>query len=200
MQLPKSISEIRRLIGYNAGRPPADINVNRQAPPQTLVQGTRAFATQGTWSHPGSWNNEPYGEGADDEPWTPPITQYDYGDGPEVSNTQTNKTTYPWPPNRARDEINPSIGHNNQLRTDVELQVGPGPGRILRHMYERVYGTNGSANFGTPVGIPDMPWETSWLYIPHVKVPRKALGTKGPQKLSDDNLAIPAIFAGNPRQ
>lgn len=192
---------MRKLLAYHGGQRP-DISVNRPASPQEMVQGTRAPQQFGHWATPGSFTGrDPDVSGGWDQPiTTPPITQYDYGDGPEVSNAQSNKTTYPWPPNRARDEINPTPGREEQLRTDVALQIGPGPGRILRHMYERVYGTNGSANFGTPVGIPDMPWETSWLYIPHVKVPRKALGTKGPQKLSDDNLAIPAIFAGNPRQ
>lgn len=189
LQFPKSLAEFKTLIGYNRGNTPRDIDFNKQASPQEMMQGTRAASYMGHWSDP---------SGYDDEVWTPPITQFDYGDGPQIANTQTNKTTWPWPPNPALNEISPPGTRDEQIRTDFELQTGEAPGRILRQLYMRVQGNNGNV-FGTNVGTVEMPYMTSWQYMEHLKVPRKALGTKGPQKLADDNLPVPAIFAGNPR-
>ena len=152
--------------------------------------GTRASSQMGHMFHPG--DKQTLYQSMD-------ITQYDFGDGPQMGNPDEIITTSPWPPNAANWKENPGGGRQEQSITSGGLQTGPPPGRILRQLYDRVHGNDGAMT-GQPYGTGgSLPYQESWQYMAHLKVPRQALGTKGPQKLADDNAYIPAVFAGNPR-
>lgn len=184
-----------------------------QASPEQEVEGVRSTAAQGTSSQantpdpldpsrPLSGPRRPFTgltQGWDDTTEQPPEAYFDAEHVPAYDNAEGNTVQVDrWPPNPSREVINPSIGHTEQLRTDASLQVGPGPGRIERYMPMRIYGIANGMTTGVRGGE-GFPWNADLDHIDHVDIARQALPTKGPQKLADDNVPIPAVYAGNPR-
>lgn len=170
---------------------PPQLGVYASTPPAEMGQGTRAPISMGHYDTAGLGLYEPWA-----------MTQFGIG-GPEYTNAPQRFQTVPWNPNPSTTEENVNANRRYlQREMDQGLQQGPAPGRIIRYMPWRIYGVDGAAT-GVPVGGEwdggSLAFETGWQYMPHYKVIRQALGTKGPQKLADDNAAIPAIFAGNPR-
>jgi hypothetical protein len=204
--LPKSLREVVSQV-QKSGTGAAISGYARRASKWQEVQGTRAGAWQGTASsgntpdplQPGRTVTPDRPMGWDDPIEFPGEAAFSTV-APAYDNTEgTISQVTDWPPNPSRESLSPSIGHNEQMRTDAGIQMGPGPGRILRYMPLRVFGVvsagNGQrgteASFGGNIADRD--------YLQHIPIARQALGTKGPQKLSDDNAVIPAVYAGNPR-
>lgn len=204
-ELPKSLREVGTAV-RKSGSGAAFNVLNIRASRTMQSQGTRAFAGQGTASSGNTPN--PLRPGQSVTPGSPP----GWDDMVEFPDAATFSTDAPvaggapgtvvqiadWPPNRSRGVISPTPGHKEQLRSDNDLHIGPGPGRIDRQMPERVFGVTGmtTGHQGTEAGFYSMADKD---YLPHVPIARQALGVKGPQKLADDNAVIPAIYAGNPR-
>lgn len=137
-------------------------------------QGTRASLAQGTLNGP------------KDAP-----TRTQSGDAGELPNTEGRPRF--WPLNRAREIFSPSGSRSEQLRTDVEQQIQPAPGRILRQMFERNRGVISDDLMAS------FPYDAGWSFIPHQFIPRKPMGVGPMPRMSDDNAPIPALYAGNPR-
>lgn len=204
--LPKSLREIRTAV-RSSGSGSAFSSLGARASQWQQAQGTRASATTGTMSagntpnplQPGQTVTPDRPLGWDDQNEQPVgavfSTVAPSYDGTEGSLIQTRD----WPPNPSYDSLSPSVGHPEQLRTDAALQLGAGPGRILRSIPARIWGI-ASAPTGARGTEASYDGNTaSHDFLPHIPIARQALGTKGPQKLSDDNAVIPAIYAGNPR-
>lgn len=197
-----AISQVRK-----SGTGSALFERGQRPSPEEFAQGTRAFATQGTASSGNTPNPLRPGQSItpnrppawDDEITTP--TMYDFStdklvvDGAKGTIIQTRD----WPPNPSRDSLSPNAGHTEQVRTDHDLQTGPGPARIQRQIPARIWGVDNAATGqrGTEASYDGN--TASHDYLPHIPIARQALGVKGPQKLSDDNAVVPAIYAGNPR-
>lgn len=139
-----------------------------------VAQGTRATTPQGTLNGPKD-----------------PPTKTQFGDAGERPNTEGRPRW--WPHNPAKNITSPSGSRTEQLRTDWEQQVQPAPGRILRQMFERNRGVIGDDMMAV------FPYDAAWSFIPHLPIPRKPMGVGPMPRMSDDNAAIPAVYAGNPR-
>lgn len=170
------------------------------------VQGTRADTWQGTSSRGSTANplnpgqtltpNKPYGW---DDPVIPEAMVFSTDDPAYDGVERTLITTRNWPANPSTHAMGVTPGHTEQMRTDMALDLGPAPGRIERYMPYRVLGI---ASVGTGMeGSPDgyLGNMSSHDFIPHLPTARQPHIAKGPQKLSDDNAVIPAVYAGNPR-
>lgn len=179
-----------------------DINYNRHRQTSGLFSdtsvGTMSSSAESDPLNPGRSQTpgKPYG-------WDDPVIGEAFAfstakpayDQTEHANVQ-NKG---WPSNRSRAIANAGGERSEVLPTDRELQVGPMPGRIARYMPERVFGivTPGTGTPGSEAAIGGADENRSFLA--HVPVARQPHQTKGPQKLSDDNAIVPAVYAGNPR-
>lgn len=174
---------------------------------EEMAQGTRAFATQGTASasntpnplRPGESNTPNRKRGWDDELSTPTMSNFSTEKMVVEGEPGTIIQNRDWPPNPSHESMSPNAGHKEQGGPDGDLHMGSGPTRIMRMVPARIWGVDNASTGqrGT---------ETSYDgniaghdYLAHVPVARQALGVKGPQKLSDDNAVIPAVYAGNPR-
>jgi hypothetical protein len=204
--LPRSLREVVTQV-KKSGTGAAFVDFGRRASGQQQAQGTRSGAHMGIASsgstpdplRPGRTvtPGQPLGWDAPIE--TPPIIAFSTDDPAYDGAEGTIIQTRDWPPNPSHDSLSPSVGHKEQLRTDGSLQLGPGPGRILRSVPARIWGI---ANASTGQRGTEASYDgnsASHDYLPHIPVARQALGVKGPQKLSDDNAVIPAVYAGNPR-
>lgn len=195
---------------FNARVPVITINIS---PPASVErQGTRASASQGTSSQANTpdpldpsrpVSGKRHAFTADERGWDDPVETPPIGifstDDPAYNSAPGNTVQVDrWPPNPSKEVIAPSIGHTEQIRTDRDLQLGPGPGRIDRWMPLRVFGVANGMTTGVRGGE-GFPWNADMSHIDHLPVARQALGTKGPQKLADDNVPVPAVYAGNPR-
>ncbi len=174
-----------RLDTFHAGAP--SVNVRKGILTRT-PQGTHAAQSMGHESPGNAGLNQ----------W-PTETQFST-DSPTLPVEGAAWTAWPLPPNPSIVINSPSPGRGYLFPTAPEQQAQPAPGRIVRMLPERVMGNMGPM-FGHNEGSPDSfgGMETTWQYMPHMAIPRKAQGTKGPTKLSDDNAAIPALYAGNPK-
>lgn len=85
-----------------------------------------------------------------------------------------------------------------ELRTDVELQIGPPPGRIPRCETANMGGMIGSGT-GTPVGVSSFPYNGDMAYLVHQRIIRGSTNPSLPARTIDDNAHVPALYAGNPR-
>lgn len=200
--LPRSVAQLR--VAVQKSGTGAAIAIGRRASAWQMAQGTRATASQGTASagntpdplHPGRSITPNKPAGWDDATEMPDDAVFSTDDPAYVNTEHATIMTRDWPPNPSRNVESYNVGHKEQLRTDNELHLGEGPGRIARFMPLRV--------FGAVVVAADRGMEgdtfPSQEYLPHIPVARQALGVKGPQKVADDNAVIPAVFAGNPRQ
>jgi hypothetical protein len=204
--LPRSFEEVKRVVTKFQAAVPS-IFENPTPSPQKAAGGTRGGIAQGT-SSAGNTPN-PLGSGQSNTPgmalgWddvmeTPPEAIFSTNapayDGAEGTIVQTAG----WPANPSRTEIgNAPADRAEQAPYSGSLHLGPPPGRITRYLPECVFGSANGMNSGMLAG-PGFPWNGDLGHINHVPIARQALGTKGPQKLSDDNAAIPAVYAGNPR-
>jgi hypothetical protein len=152
--------------------------------------------------HPGSTvggdSGQDYGW---DDPQEIPTRAVFSGDAPYPSaGVPGTVVSGPWPANPSVVVELPGAGRGAQMPGAVsgDLQLGPSPNRIPRWLPSRMSGEN-SANFGQNAPGPGFPYNGEWQHIDHLWTARTALGTKGPQKLADDNAVIPAVFAGNPK-
>lgn len=198
------------VMKFNASVPRLRI-VKAASPQEEQSGGIRAFPQQGTMSQAntpdpldpsrsvnGSRHNNG-GAGWDDIIETPPYAIFDSQDTPAIDGTEgTIIQVRDWPPNPSRDVIEPPSGHTEQLRTDFDLQSGPPPGRIARLMPMRIYGVANGMISGQR-GDEGYPWNGDEGFMAHLPIARQAQITKGPQKLADDNVPIPSVYAGNPR-
>lgn len=201
--LPRSVRGIlTRGESYHGGHPTVDERPKSSR--RMEMQGTRAGAWQGTSSqgntpdplHPGRTISGP--PGWDDETEMPSQAVFNADNTPAYSIERTLIQTKDWPPNRSHNIIAPAAGRKEAIATDAALQTGGNPGHIIRLLPERVFGYANGMLTGQS-GSEGFPWNADKDYIPHIPIARQAQGTKGPQKLSDDNVTIPAVFAGNPR-
>lgn len=204
--LPRSVRGALTEFRFRGGRPVFNDPGIRPEQSQAMMHpGVRSGAWQGTSSqgntpdplHPGRPVSTP--PAWDDETEMPSLAYFDPNETPSYDNTErATSQTKDWPPNPSRSITNHPSTAKEVLRTDANLQAGPPPGRIARFMPLRVFGYANGMLSGQH-GSEGFPWNADKDFIEHIPVPRKALETKGPQKLSDDNVTIPAIFAGNPR-
>lgn len=201
--LPRSLSQLRIAIQRSGSG--AAFSYIRHPSRAMQQQGTRATIPMGTMSSGNTPNPLVPGQTvtpnmpmAWDDPIDPETIQFSTEklvvDGTQGTIIQTRD----WPPNPSESSISPDAGHSEQLRTDAAMQMGEGPGRIWRGMPWRVFGVAEAAtgHNGSEESLGGM---ADTDYLAHIPIARRALGVKGPQKLSDDNLPIPAIYAGNPR-
>jgi len=184
----------------------ADSLYIRQPSKEIQQQGTRATMSQGTSSsgntpdplHPGRTITPNQALGWD-RLMDPELDQFsttkEVRDGTEGTIIQTRD----WPPNPSTESLSPSIGHAEQLRTDAAIQLGMGPGRIERYLPARIWGVTNAATGGRGTEQSYGGNIADHDFLAHLPIARRALGTKGPQKLSDDNAVVPAVYAGNPR-
>lgn len=199
--LPRSLSQLRTAVQRSGSG--AAIILGRRASAWQEAQGTRATPSQGTASSGNTPNPLHQGQSiTPDRPagWDafsemPDMATFSTDD-PEFPNTQhATIMTRDWPPNPSLPTMAPPT-NRVPIMTEHELHAGTPPARIMRFNPQRV--------FGAVVQAADRGMEgdtfPSWEYLQHIPVARRALGTKGPQKMADDNAVIPAIFAGNPRQ
>jgi hypothetical protein len=203
MKLPRSFREVRAAIN-RSGSGAAFIDMGRRASSFAQVQGTRASAWQGTASAGNTPNPLVPGQsvtpnrppGWDDPDETAPILQFStFAPTAPVDGAAT--TTRDWPPNASRDSIAPNSGHREQVDMSGQLQMGEGPGRILRSIPNRVFGVVGitTGQRGSEDGVYSIADKD---YLRHIPVARMAQGIVQ-IKVSDDNAVIPAVYAGNPR-
>lgn len=83
-------------------------------------------------------------------------------------------------------------GASEQLRTDADLQIQPGPDRIDRQQHANIRGKIGP-------NVSAFPMTGGMEYVGHVPIVHVAQGvTQQPGGGVDDRAAIPAVFAGNP--
>lgn len=86
----------------------------------------------------------------------------------------------------------PSGERGMVMRTDRDLQTGPSPIGITRLHNRKIGGISGAGdvNFLSPGGF---------TYIPHQNINRRDAGKAipNPARKFDDNVTIPAIYAGN---
>lgn len=121
----------------------------------------------------------------------PPTTQY--GGTEQVPNTQSTLTMpRGWPANPARNIASANGAREHIPTTDYLLQIGWAPNRIVRQLFDRVFGKTGEE-------VGSFPMLGDLLYIPHLNVPRTAQGTGPYRRVYDDAAPIPAVYAGNPR-
>lgn len=122
----------------------------------------------------------------------PPATQA--GGDQSVPTTQATVTqTRGWPPNPARAILPPNGTRNYEITTDHELHIATAPGKVLRQMFERVFGKISDD------GQHGFPYNAEWSLIPHQFVPREAQRTGPLIRAVDDSAVIPAVYAGNAR-
>lgn len=204
-QLPRSLAQVRVSV-QKSGTGAALRLMGRRASAWQQGQGTRAFPGQGTMSsgntpdplNPGRTVTPDRPLGWDNQIETPTEAVFStltpVIDGTEGTIIQTDD----WPPNPSREVRSGAAGRSEQMRTDATVQMGEMPNRIERQMPMRIYGVVGitTGQRGSEAGYDSTAGKD---YLAHIPVPRRALGVKGPQKLSDDNAVIPAIYAGNPR-
>lgn len=206
MQFPKSLREVRTAV-RSSGSGGAFAVISRVASRWQQTQGTKSFPQQGTSSagntpdplNPGKSITPDRPIGWDAQTWAPTEAIFSTDKLVEEGAQGTVSQVKDWPPNPSEQSLSPSSGHREQVGTDGALHMGEGPGRIERLMPWRVFGvvTAATGHHGSEAGYDnDM---ASRDYLQHHPVARQALGVKGPQKLSDDNAPIPAIYAGNPR-
>lgn len=82
-------------------------------------------------------------------------------------------------------------GHSEQLRTDVDLQLGPPPDKIERLV------TVSRGKVGPNVNT--FPMTGGMQFVGHVPLVQIRRGpTLNPGNAIDDRASIPAIYAGNP--
>jgi hypothetical protein len=203
--LPHSFEEVKRVVTkFQAAVP--NIFENPAASPQKAAGGTRGGIAQGTSSagntpNPlgsGQSNTPGMAPGWDDAMETPPEAVFST-DAPAYDGAPgTIVQAAGWPANPSREALNPSADRAEQAPYSGSLHLGPPPGRIIRYMPERIFGFANGMDTGM-IGSNGFPWNGDLGHINHLPIARQALGTKGPQKLSDDNAAIPAVYAGNPR-
>lgn len=204
MGSPHFISSISSGIAGGLNRIAAKLEVGRQqnkdvdvSPPFPLA----SFGEQGTKvGGAGMGHMDPQGYGLY-HPWQQ--IEFSTDSSRLINNPAERFTTIPWPenPSITEEAVNGNRGYI-QREMDQGLQQGEAPGRIIRYLPMRIFGAIAASTGGPLIGDQDggsLAWKDGWTYIPHFKTIRQALGTKGPQKLSDDNAPIPAIFAGNPR-
>lgn len=204
-QLPGIMRTIvREVQHYNGGTPVVDERPHASA--EMERQGTRSGAWQGTMSsgntpdplHPGQSVTPHRPIGWDDNLETPAQAVFSTDDPAYDGEPGTLIQVRDWPPNPSDAIGNTSGSRSEQDTSDRDLQTGKAPNRIVRYMPRRIFGIANGMTTGTQGGE-GFPWNADKDFLPHVPIARQALGTKGPQKLSDDNAAIPAVYAGNPR-
>jgi hypothetical protein len=88
--------------------------------------------------------------------------------------------------------VTPSGDRTAVVTTDRDLQTQPAPLGIPRTLM--------LSRGLTGPGIDTLPLMGSWAYIPSVDIKRQAGRASIPARTSDDNVTIPAIYAGNPTQ
>jgi len=202
--LPRSLRAVRSSV-RNSGTGAAVLNLGRRASAVADRQGTRAFPGQGTMAsgntpnplHPGQTVTPHDPQGWDQVGLTPAMTNFS-PDVIEAGATGVQIQTRDWPPNPSAESLSAPAGRSEQIRTDASIQLGAAPGRILRLMPARIYGVVGPSNGqrGSEDGYYAIADKD---YLRHHDISHIAQGVRGPQKLSDDNAVIPAIYAGNPR-
>lgn len=201
--LPRSLREVRTAV-QKSGTGAAFLDMGRRASSWQQVQGTRAGPGQGTASAGNTPNPLVEGQtvtpdrplGWDDPMQTPPILQFStFAPTPEVEGAATQ--TRDWPPNVSRDSISPNAGHREQVDMSGQLNMGEGPGRILRSIPNRVFGVVGitTGQRGSEDGVYSIADKD---YMRHIPVARMAQGIVQ-IPTNDDNAVIPAVYAGNPR-
>jgi hypothetical protein len=174
---------------------------------EEMAQGTRAFATQGTASagntpnplRPGQTVTPTRPPGWDDEILPPTLAYFSTDKVVVEGEPGTIIQNRDWPPNPSQESVSTHSGHREQVQPDGDLHMGEGPGRILRFVPVRIWGVDNAATGqrGTEASYDGN--TASHDFLAHLPIARQALGVKGPQKLSDDNAVVPAIYAGNPR-
>lgn len=209
MQLPRRLAPISGLVSRFRGGVPA-LWIVTPSSPRELLQGTRASGEQGTSSS--SWTPDPLvvggtissSRGIDagwDDPSITPVSAVfstdTSGDIPNPSHTIVQ--TAGWPGNPSLTEYDSRGGERvEQALVSGDLHSGPTPARIPRYLPHRIHGTISPSTGGTGAGE-GFPYNGDKDFVPHTWAARQALGTKGAQKLADDNAVIPAVYAGNPR-
>jgi hypothetical protein len=204
--LPTSLREVITQV-KKSGSGSSFFSMGRTPSPNEMRQGTRASPQMGHASasntpnpiHPGESNSPIRPFGWDNEVTTPPITQFSTEKVVVEGEPGTIIQNRDWPPNPSRESYSPNSGHGEQVSRDGDLHMGPGPTRILRMMPMRIWGIDNASTGQRGTEASYNGNGASHDYLHHAPVARQALGVKGPQKLSDDNAVIPAVYAGNPR-
>ncbi len=202
--LPRSLRAVRSSV-RNSGTGAAVLNMGRRASRVASQQGTRAFPGQGTMAsgntpnplNPGQTVTPHEPQEWDQVGLTPTMTNFS-PDIVEQGATGVQIQTRDWPPNPSDHIYSAAAGRSEQLRTDASVQLGGAPGRIPRDLPARIWGVVGPSTGlrGTEDGYYAIADKD---YLPHVPVPRQALGVKGSPVTTDDNAVIPTVYAGNPR-
>jgi hypothetical protein len=115
------------------------------------------------------------------------------GDGVVPTTQSTVSQLRGWPANAAQNILPPPGGRTEQILTDFQLQIGVAPPRVLRQLFERVFGKT------SEMGGHGFPYNAEWSMIPHQWIARKAQSTGPNVRGTDDSVSIPAVFAGNVR-
>jgi hypothetical protein len=122
---------------------------------------------------------------------SPPMTET--GGTEQVNIEHTTVQVRGWPPNPAQRILSPGGRRQEQITTDHELQTGEAPGKVLRQLFSRVFGSVGDD------GGHAFPYNAEWSLVPHLYVPREAQRTGPTARTYDDAAPIPSVYAGNPR-
>lgn len=207
-RLPGIFGSVFSILRWKGNRAP-QMDYNPLAPDSKFAQGTRSSAAQGTSSS--AMTPDPLQQGRtigggmrpgyawDDPQETPPHMTFsdEAPNGPGATSTIT--TVQGWPANPAITVFgNPPADRAEQALVSGDLNTGPAPSRIPRYLPERIYGGN-TASMGINAVGPAYPWNGDLEFIEHQYIARAPLGTKGPQKLADDNAVVPGVYAGNPK-
>jgi hypothetical protein len=84
-----------------------------------------------------------------------------------------------------------SAGRSAVIRTDRDLQLGPGPERVDRILFANNRGITGD-------GTSSFPGTMDTIRIGHVPLARPSGKARIAVRTIADDASIPAIFAGNP--
>lgn len=84
-----------------------------------------------------------------------------------------------------------SAGRSSQIKTDPDLQLGPGPERIDRILNANNRGVTGD-------GTSTFPGTAGLVRIGHVPLARPSGKARIAVRTIADDAQIPAVFAGNP--
>lgn len=203
MRLPRIFDPVVSIASRYRSRIPV-IVIQQRSSDNNFTQGTRAFASQGTSAsvntpdplHP----DQPVGVRQDGVNEMMPLAYFSTEPAVIPGPSRTTVQTVGWPSNPYTTIYGePPAGRSEQGFYSGDLHMGPAPSRIPRYLPNRILGGNNGMVTGANAIGPAFPWNGDMQYVPHLWTARTALGTKGSQKLSDDNAVIPAIYAGNPR-
>jgi len=205
MKLPRSLRDVTTVMSrFNGSTPSIDTAPLAASPERMRIPGVRATTAQGTSSsantpdplHPGrTVGGAPLGWDDEHEVPTRAIFSEEHPNGPGAPGTVV---SFPWTANPSVIVAGSSADRSEQQLISGDLQLGPAPNKIPRYLPTRMAGSI-TGDFGSNAPGPGFPWNGDFQHIDHLWTARAALGTKGPQKLSDDNAVIPAVFAGNPK-